>query len=57
MEFWLKSVAKAGSDLLPDCHEREAKEEAEGASKLSNEGGERVMKNFLLNPSFSRGRS
>ena len=42
------SFEETSSDLLPDCHEGKSKEKAQGAAKLSNQGGERVKQNFLL---------
>ena len=46
--FFSSSFEETSSDLLPDCHEGKSKEKAQGAAKLSNQGGERVKQNFLL---------
>ena len=45
----ISKVAEAASDLLPDCDEWEAKEEPQGASKVSNQGKEGVEEHLLLN--------
>ena len=42
-------IAEAASYLLPDCDEWEAKEESQGASKVSNQGEKGVEKDLLLN--------
>ena len=36
------------SDLLPDCHERESKEEPKGSAELRDQGGERVEEDLFL---------
>ena len=46
--FYLE-IAEVASDLLPDCDEREAKEESQGASEISNQGEKGVEKDLLLN--------
>ena len=49
-----ESIAEASSDLLPDCEERKAKEESQGASEISNQGEERVEKDLLLHLGYAR---
>ena len=46
--FYLE-IAEAASDLLPDCDEREAKEESQGASEIGDQGEKGVEKDLLLN--------
>ena len=40
---------------MPDCHERKSKEKTKGATKLSNEGGDWVNKDFFLHPGLMGG--
>ena len=42
-------ITEAASDLVPYCDEWKAKEEAKGASEVSNQGEEGVKKDLLLN--------
>ena len=50
--MWLSTTTP--SDFLPDCQEWKAKEETQGASELSNKGGERIEKDFFFSPGFVR---
>ena len=53
--FMTLLFTKISPDLLPDGQEGKTKEESQTASKLGNQGGERVEKHLFFNLGFVRG--